>query len=284
MSRHSLAQTYFRALRHRLLLVVWLVMPSYSMIAGPFGTLDGMSLARRAIYWPIVITAGILVGGFLRVVVHEWLGMRRFLGAALMIAALCTLILTFPVLIFTNWNALPGVEFSAARIALYVFGTSFTVTTLRYGVMMPPGLRRAPARPPIEAVPEPEVEPESEVAPASGELRILARLEPDLRAPLVRMQVRDHYVDVVTDAGSESLLMRLVDAIAETEGEAGMQVHRSHWVARRAMVSLHRGRGKVVLRMSDGAVVPVSRTYLAEVEAIGLSEVRLTAEFHNAAE
>ena len=71
----------------------------------------------------------------------------------------------------------------------------------------------------------------------------------------------------------DSLLLRLADAIAETDGVEGLQVHRSHWVARRAISGLLRGRGKVALWMSDGAVVPVSRRHLGVVLGLGLTEV-----------
>lgn len=66
------------------------------------------------------------------------------------------------------------------------------------------------------------------------------------------------------------LLMRLADAIAETGGDTGMQVHRSHWVAYGAVEGLEREAGKtprLILVMSDGARVPVSRSHAAAVRA-----------------
>ena len=40
-----------------------------------------------------------------------------------------------------------------------------------------------------------------------------------------------NYVEVWTERGTHLVLMRLSDAIRETAGENGLQIHRSHWVA-----------------------------------------------------
>jgi DNA-binding LytR/AlgR family response regulator len=54
--------------------------------------------------------------------------------------------------------------------------------------------------------------------------------------------------------------MRLADAVAEL-GPAGLQVHRSWWVAADAIeaVSWRRGRGEA--RLKGGVIAPVSRTF-----------------------
>lgn len=111
--------------------------------------------------------------------------------------------------------------------------------------------------------------PAPPLASALGSPRILARLEPALRAPLVRLSVNDHYVEVVTEAGATNLLMRFADALAEVEGVPGLRVHRSHWVADGAVRGARRDGGRVILSLSDGAEVPVSRPNLAAVEARG---------------
>lgn len=100
--------------------------------------------------------------------------------------------------------------------------------------------------------------------------RLLDRLAPEQRGRLYWISVRDHYVDVGTSQGVSSLLLRLSDAMVETAGEEGGQVHRSHWVAWGAVTSAERQRGKMVLILSDGARIPVSKTYRAEVEARGI--------------
>ena len=91
---------------------------------------------------------------------------------------------------------------------------------------------------------------------------------PDRRAALVRLEVQDHYVLIVTARGRDLVLMRLADAVRETAPVDGMQVHRSHWVARDGVAALTREAGKngrLVIETTDGATVPVSRSNAADV-------------------
>jgi DNA-binding LytR/AlgR family response regulator len=89
-----------------------------------------------------------------------------------------------------------------------------------------------------------------------------------MRAPLLRLSVRDHYVDVVTEAGTTAVLIRLGDAITEVGGIPGTRVHRSHWVAASAVRLSTPASGKAVLQLSDGSKVPVSKTYRAAVQVM----------------
>lgn len=85
-----------------------------------------------------------------------------------------------------------------------------------------------------------------------------------LNGDVIYVQVSGHYIDVVTTTGSAVLLMRLADAMAAL-GERGMQVHRSYWVAFRHMRRLIRRDHRMVLRLSDGQEVPVSRPHVRSV-------------------
>jgi multisubunit Na+/H+ antiporter MnhC subunit len=101
----------------------------------------------------------------------------------------------------------------------------------------------------------------------SGETPFLRRLPPALGRELLCLEMQDHYVRAQTALGSTLLLMRFRDAIGEL-GPAGMQVHRSWWVAFDAMETLERdGRG-AQLRLKGGGRAPVSRAYLAAVREV----------------
>jgi DNA-binding LytR/AlgR family response regulator len=56
-------------------------------------------------------------------------------------------------------------------------------------------------------------------------------------------------------------LMRFSDALAELDGLAGLQVHRSHWVAGCAVVEMKKQNGRCVVVLQNGTEVPVSRAY-----------------------
>jgi hypothetical protein len=104
----------------------------------------------------------------------------------------------------------------------------------------------------------------------AGPSRFLERLPVRMRsAEIWAVEAEDHYLRVHTSAGQDLILLRMADAIAELAGEEGMQVHRSWWVARSAIVDARRGDGRATLTLKDGTKAPVSRTYAAELRRRG---------------
>ena len=100
--------------------------------------------------------------------------------------------------------------------------------------------------------------------------RIVERLPPGERGALSHMSMQDHYVEVRTARGGGLVLMRFADAIAETAGTTGLQIHRSHWVALDAVEKGMRCEGKLYLRLADGTELPVSRSFQPAVREAGL--------------
>jgi hypothetical protein len=99
-------------------------------------------------------------------------------------------------------------------------------------------------------------------ASGAAPARFLDRLPPRLRgATLHAVQAEDHYLRLHTDRGSDLILMRLSDAVAELEGLEGARTHRSWWVARDAVREAKRGDGRATLTLEGGVVAPVSRRY-----------------------
>lgn len=94
-----------------------------------------------------------------------------------------------------------------------------------------------------------------------GGAPFLERLAPSLGRELLHLHMRDHYVEAHTAKGSELILLRFSDALREVDRLDGMQVHRSHWVAARAVAGASRRGGRTLLRLVNGAEVPVSRTF-----------------------
>ena len=105
---------------------------------------------------------------------------------------------------------------------------------------------------------------ESETKPTLP--RLIARFSDQNIKSIYRVTVRDHYVDVFTDRGMQTLLMRFSDAIAELDEIKGMRVHRSHWVACDAMDKLETENGRLFVVLKDASRVPVSRAYRDAVE------------------
>lgn len=96
---------------------------------------------------------------------------------------------------------------------------------------------------------------------------LLSRLPGRLGDEIVALQAEDHYLRVHTTVGSDLVLMRLSDAIAAIEPGLGLQVHRSWWVADDAICEIIRSEQRAQLKLSNGLLVPVGRTYSAAVRS-----------------
>jgi hypothetical protein len=86
-----------------------------------------------------------------------------------------------------------------------------------------------------------------------------ALLPPGLGGQIVYLKSELHYLRVVTPKGSALVLYALRDAVAELANEAGVQPHRSYWVALDHVLDLRRTSGGWRLVVTGGTQVPVSR-------------------------
>ena len=220
-------------------------------LSGPFGTFEALSLPPRMIYWAAVVFGTYGIGAaFTLTVETRWPGLRLApriaLTGALIGAAVTVLLLALGVALFGTDGL---IEALATRIIPGAFVISWVVLALREVL-----LRHAPQPAPPRAA-----------SPA-----ILQRLPLEKRGALVALSAEDHYVAVATSRGRELLLMRLSDAIAAAEGVAGLQVHRSHWVALDQIRTAERQGDGAMLTLSDGQRIPVSRSRLPAVRDAGL--------------
>lgn len=231
-------------------------------LVGPFGTYALLDLPQRLLFWGAAVALVLLAASLLRVLIRRLPHIGDTWLSGIAVAALLAILLSAPfnrmVQAFAPQD--PPVHSSAEIGASLFFATvaAFAVSRLRSSTVAEP----EPAR----AAPEPVA------ATEAAEPRLLRRLDPALRGRLVSISVRDHYVDVVTEAGRASLLMRLSDAMAEAEGEEGARIHRSHWVARHAARGLVRSGGRLVLELADGNRLPVSRTQRPQLDGWNLPE------------
>lgn len=104
-------------------------------------------------------------------------------------------------------------------------------------------------------------------APAAPELA--SRLPPQLDAGIIALSAEDHYLRVYTERGDTLIHYRFSDAVRAL-GAAGVQVHRSWWVAKNAVERIERESSRHVLVLTGGVRVPVSRTYGLAARQAGL--------------
>lgn len=237
----SFSRLYAECLAAPLPWIVWAALSVGLAVSGPFGSYQTVALPERLLVWSALVAITLGLGLALRI----WFAsaglreLRRGAGLALAVAAF----LTLPIWWLMRLAFGPEAP-SAVEVAPALFCAALGLSAFRVGT------RPQPSR--------------------DGSPRLLQRMEPGQRGELISISVRDHYVDVMTSAGLVSLLLRFSDAMDETEGVPGAQVHRSHWVAWSAVTGVERGPGKLFLLLRDGSRIPVSRAHRAKLEERGL--------------
>jgi hypothetical protein len=111
---------------------------------------------------------------------------------------------------------------------------------------------------------------ESEARPPNGDgLSIFnARFSAPLQGRILCLEMQDHYLVVHHSSGSEMILCRMEDAARELE-DLGQRVHRSWWVAADAVDGVERVGQRTFLRLTDGRLVPVGRSFRPKLKTAG---------------
>lgn len=91
----------------------------------------------------------------------------------------------------------------------------------------------------------------------------------DPAGAILCLQMEDHYVRIHRPSGSTLELMTLQDAIARHGAGAGLQVHRSWWVAADAVDAAERDGRNWRLRLGNDLRVPIARNRIAKARALG---------------
>ena len=236
---------------------------------GPFGTWALLPLSERLPFWLTTVGANWIVGDIAFSVTSrkfrergwsEWAG---FVLAAAVAALPGTGTVWLAVSVYLDYR--PAGVSGVAGLYGQVFVLHLIIGSLVFR-LIDKALRRRDAKeelPPSDAGAEPAPWPAPEAA-------LLARLPAGSRAELLHLRMQDHYVEVHTAAGKEMLLLRFRDALSEVEGVNGLQVHRSHWVARKAVAGVERrSGGRIALRLVNGSRVPVSRSFAPLLKSRG---------------
>ena len=178
-----------------------------------------------------------------------------------------TLIATVPMSALVWWVGRIGRPFTlpSLEVALTMYGYVLVIggmlTALFYFVD-----RRNGAEADRPAAPAPLEPPTAAAAPT---VRFLERVPRQLGTEILALQMEDHYLRIHTRLGSDLILMRMRDAVAELNGLDGAQVHRSWWVARSAVQRAERDGRNVRLVLDGGTQVPVARDAAAQLKTAG---------------
>jgi len=232
-------------------------------LAGPFGNYLNGSLPVRLAYWLGSVWTGVLVLGLLfRLALRA---ARRWGANPIFAVIFATPAAAVPIAAVCRAAAVklwPG-PVETVSLAEWYGQTLLVCAPFAFAAWMLSRPRRQASGPrdaPAASRPESQ-------NPAGG---FLARLPGDLGRELLALQMEDHYVRAHTGNGSTLVLIPLHRAIGELAGIPGLKVHRSWWVAHKAVVGCVRDGRNVRLRLSNGLEAPVARASIAAVKARGL--------------
>ncbi|MBX7536296.1 LytTR family transcriptional regulator DNA-binding domain-containing protein [Qipengyuania sp. GH1] len=262
------------AMRARQIVIDLSVLVAIGVVLGllaPLGTV-GMSVPARITYWVVLAVSGYAfykpIGAIvLRLGPLLALPTLPLWAAAVLIASVPMACLVW--VVNAGGGAVRTPTFETALVHYCLVALVGAVVTLMFNLI--------PATRMIEPhAAEPAVPPQ--IAPTDGEvreaepvasLRFTDRLSPELGSQLIALEMEDHYVRAHTALGSELVLMRMRDAVAELGGMEGEQVHRSWWVARGSVMDVKREGRNVRLVLDNGIEAPVSRANVSLLKERG---------------
>ena len=223
-------------------------------VTGPSGTAERLAAAPRlgfwlvlhAVAWSIAVSAIVLVNTLLRDRIPS---RRRRMALGTVIAGIPVGLATEAISLLT-FGGMPTLATIAESIA-----TGLLLSALFCALTFMTMSSRQ-----VEALAPTPVFPADEQDERRSDVPLLRRLKPENRGTILHMTVADHYTEVTTSRGRELILLRFSDALEELGGTAGLQVHRSHFVADNHVDRLLRSDGRLAIRLKDGREIPVSRS------------------------
>lgn len=229
-------------------------------VTGPYGSAERLAFLPRFAYW-LLLHAGAWFFALTFAVLADVLLSARLDNMFLRMLA-GSLLATFPiglviVLLEWSWFGHPPTWTGYLNGLPTILPLSAIFCVISYLAMSGDSASN----------PQAETEPDPVAAPAAERpvVPLLDRLGPENRGRLQHISVEDHYSRIRTARGSELILLRFADAIRETGTADGLQVHRSHWVARDFVDGFRSANGKLTLVLKDRTEIPVSRPYADKV-------------------
>lgn len=216
-------------------------------MSGAFGSAEILSIVPRIAYWLFMSISTFFFGSFGATWAHAWLKKTNFSFHSQLLIRSCISGLLVSLIVLLVFSLLVGSEAITNEVLTDIALNCFVIAALISGLL--------------------SLLSNSKNAPA--EAKLLSRLENNKRGSLISLSVEGHYVEIITSQGSSKLLMRLGDAIGETQGVEGLQIHRSHWVSNAQIDHVFKQDNRYKIRLIDGRSLPISRTYIKAVQLAG---------------
>ena len=223
-------------------------------VIGPFGMREGLSFQDRFFLSIVANISAWFLGLGLAVPIRYALGLRGFsVSVSLIIACLIAMIFILPA-IYGLVFVYTGAEISMERISdfgiIMAVLAVFTVFALQnrraFQLEIDAGIEPARNGP----------EPDSRRPDVCWLQR---KLPEEKRGVMYALVAQDHYVEFITDKGSQLVLMRFSDAVELAKPDCGVKVHRSAWVSKYGIHDVRKDGRKILVTLPNGRDISVSR-------------------------
>ena len=245
-----------------------------ALIAIPVAVFDLLPVREMALGGRLVLALGGFLAAWLvylavaqvGIATVRLLGLAEYWGHALAVPFV-GLAVTYGVLGLSGGRAaMFGAQFAVIWVqALMVAAGFFALFFVLYARAEHP---RVPAPVDAPGPAERDALPPSPLVPGVAASALHQRLEPGF-PPILALAAEDHYVRVIAEGRSALVLMPLAEAATLMPEGAGVQVHRSWWVAQSAVTGQKRAGRDLQLVLHGGLAAPVSRSRIADLRALG---------------
>lgn len=222
----------------------------------------GLDFGMRLLFWAshigVVLGTILLASYLMRAIGTKWptvwtVAVTGCIGAILAAPALTFLEMAFPVLEVDE-----DTQGNTSHIAIAVLIEFLETAPIIFLAWLVVNLPLLFARPVLHC-PPPVADPDRERREHFIS-DFKARLPDVIGSDIVAISSDLHYLNVHTALG-KALILGSLKACVEGFGEAGLLVHRSHWVAKSHVVRIVLARDEAYCLMSTGARVPISRRH-----------------------
>ena len=233
---------------------------------------NALPFYKRFVFW----TATMITGSLATAITAPWalkssLARHGPVMPILVVAALNAIPVTFVITLFNSSFSLSSPFTVWVEQYVYVYIIALVIAAGGYICLAAMGLIGARQNAEQDILDAHSISPQQKAAQ-----KFMTRLPGKYaHAELYAVSSEDHYLRVHTSLGEELILMRLSDAMRELE-DAGLQTHRSWWVATDGVAEMKSDNGKkkyfvsIALVLKSGKEAPVSRSFAKAVKEAGL--------------
>ena len=277
MQFDGIMQNILRDLKEILLspitIVSWVTGSLVVALFGPFDTYTVIPLDQRLYFWFGILAVAAAVGVFLQMTIRRLIPSWGIIGytcvAWLIFVVVYLGIIVAVIRVLYAHLELPSTLLLAGITASVSAAVNLMIYLISPQTLSGEVIELAGAEK-VEPVALWEVKTQIDSNTPCARNPFMQRLGPDAGERLIRLAMRDHYIEVYTETGQKLVHMRFSDALDEISELNGEQVHRSHWINFDEVEGVVKDGAKIGFKMADGEIVPIARSRKPSLKERGL--------------